>query len=155
MPEKLKQNHLAHIDFIKGLAAISVILLHTLPHSALYGSFAVYHIWQAVPVFLFLTFYLGFQNLEKKAVSYKEYYSIDRLKVVFKKLWIPLIILALLEAIFFFVCGNSDRAIGSLLCYNNGPGSYYIWLYMQIWLLLPLIHTLLKKIGICQGRVFY
>ena len=34
----LKQNHLENIDFIKGLAAISVILLHTLPESFLYGS---------------------------------------------------------------------------------------------------------------------
>ena len=151
MSEKLKQNHLEHIDFIKGLAAISVILLHTLPQTFLYVSLAVYHIWQAVPVFLFITFYLGFRNLEKKKISYKEYYSIDRIKVIFIKLWVPLIILALLEAIFFFVCGNSDRAIGSLFCYNNGPGSYYIWLYMQIWLLLPLVHTLLKKIGILLG----
>ena len=53
----LKQNHLENIDFIKGLAAISVILLHTLPESVLYGSFAVFHIWQAVPIFLFITFY--------------------------------------------------------------------------------------------------
>ena len=146
-----KNSHLDHIDFIKGLAAISVILLHTLPQSVLYGSFAVYHIWQAVPIFLFITFYLGFRNLEKKKVSYKEYYSIERIKVIFEKLWIPLIVLALLEAIFFLVCGNFDRAIGSLLCYNNGPGSYYIWLYMQIWLLLPLVHTLLKKIGVVLG----
>ena len=62
-------------------------------------------------------------------------------------MWVPLIILALLEAIFFFVCGNSDMAKGSLFRYNNGPGSYYIWLYMQIWLLLPLVYKLLKILG--------
>jgi peptidoglycan/LPS O-acetylase OafA/YrhL len=75
-----KNRHLDHIDFIKGLAAISVILLHTIPQSVLYGAFAVYHIWQAVPIFLFITFYLGFRNLEKKKVSYKSYYSIDRIR---------------------------------------------------------------------------
>ena len=79
----LKQSYLEQIDFIKGLAAVSVILLHTLPLSVLYGSFAVYHIWQAVPIFLFITFYLGFRNFEKKEDVLKGYYSISRLKAVF------------------------------------------------------------------------
>ena len=151
MSDKLKQNHLDFIDFIKGFATISVILLHTLPHRVLYDTFAVYHIWQAVPIFLFITFYLGFRNLEKKPFNFRDYYTLDRIKKIFLKLWLPLIILAFFEAIFFMFCGTNDKAMGSLLCYNNGPGSYYIWLYMQIWLLLPLIYILLKKTGIILG----
>lgn len=147
----LKQNHLADIDFIKGLAAVSVILLHTLPKSVLYGSFAVYHIWQAVPLFLFITFYLSFRNFEKTENVFPGYYSKDRVKKVFKKLWLPLLILAVLEAIFFICMGNNSKAIGSLLCISNGPGSYYIWVYMQIWLLLPLIYALIKRKGILIG----
>lgn len=147
----LKQNHLANIDFIKGLAAVSVILLHTLPENVLYGSYAVYHIWQAVPLFLFITFYLGFRNFEIKGNVFKDYYSWDRVKKIIQKLWLPLLILAVLEAIFFICMGNNRRAIGSLLCIGNGPGSYYIWIYMQIWLLLPLIYVLLQKRGILVG----
>lgn len=151
----LKQNHLENIDFIKGLAAISVILLHTLPESLLYGSFAVYHIWQAVPIFLFITFYLGFRSLEKTGNVFKDYYSKERIKKVFQKLWIPLLILAVLEAIFFVFLGNNGRAIGSLLCISNGPGSYYIWVYMQIWILIPFIYYLLKKYNLIMGGEFY
>lgn len=151
----LKQNHLENIDFIKGLAAISVILLHTLPESLLYGSFAVYHIWQAVPIFLFITFYLGFSSLEKSGNVFKDYYSKERIKKVFQKLWIPLLILAVLEAIFFVFLGSNGRAIGSLLCISNGPGSYYIWVYMQIWILIPLIYHLLKKYNLIMGGGFY
>lgn len=149
--DMLKQNHLRHIDFIKGLAAISVILLHTLPEGVLYSSFAVYHIWQAVPIFLFITFYLGFRSFEKTVDFFKGYYSKERVKKIFQKLWLPLLILAVLEAFFFIFIGNNDRAIGSLLCISNGPGSYYIWVYMQIWILLPLIYALLQKYGNIMG----
>lgn len=147
----LKQNYLEQIDFIKGLAAISVILLHTLPESFMYDSYAVYHIWQAVPIFLFISFYLGFRNLEKTDAILRVYYSKDRLKKVFQKLWLPLLILAVFEAIFFILLENNYRAVGSLLCISNGPGSYYIWCYMQIWVLLPLLYSLLKKRGILIG----
>lgn len=151
----MKQNHLGNIDFIKGLAAISVILLHTLPKSVLYDTLAVYHIWQAVPIFLFITFYLGFRSFEKTGNVFEGYYSKERGKKVFSKLWLPLLILAALEAIFFIFLGNNDRAVGSLLCISNGPGSYYIWVYMQIWMLLPLHYTLLKKCGNLIGGGYF
>lgn len=146
-----KAVHLEEVDFIKGLAAISVIFLHMLPLSVLKGSFAVFHIWQAVPIFLFISFYLGFRNLEKKEDVFKGYYTKERLKKVFLKIWLPLLILAALEAVFFLVLGNKGRAVSSLLCYNNGPGSYYVWCYMQIWLLMPVVYLLLKRSGIAVG----
>lgn len=146
-----KASHLEEVDFIKGLAAISVIFLHTLPLSILKGTFAVFHIWQAVPIFLFISFYLGFRNLENTKNVFKSYFSKDRFKKILLKIWFPLLVLAVLEALFFFVIGEKDRAIGSLLCYDNGPGSYYVWCYMQIWLLMPAIYLLLKKQGIAVG----
>lgn len=148
-----KVKHLEEVDFIKGLAAVSVIFLHTLPLIVLKGSFAVFHIWQAVPIFLFISFFLGFRNLDKKEDVFKGYYSKDRLKKIFLKIWLPLLILAVIEALFFQVTGNKENAIGSLLCYNNGPGSYYVWCYMQIWLLMPAIYLLLKRSGIVGGGI--
>ncbi len=35
---------LDNIDFIKGLAALSVILLHTLPEEVLMDTFVIFHI---------------------------------------------------------------------------------------------------------------
>lgn len=150
-----KAIHLEEIDFIKGLAAISVIFLHTLPLSVLRGTFAVFHIWQAVPMFLFISFYLGFRNFEKKEDILKGYYSKDRLKKIFLKIWLPLIILAVLEAVLFILVGQKDKALGCLLCYANGPGSYYVWCYMQIYLLMPVVYLLIKRSGIAVGGVFY
>ena len=147
--------HLEEVDNIKGLAAISVIFLHTLPLSVLKGTLAVFHIWQAVPMFIFISFYLGFRNLEKKEDVFKGYYSKERFKKIFLKIWLPLLILAVIEAVYFLILGNKDKSIGSLLCYNNGPGSYYVWCYMQIWLLIPAIFFLLKRSGIVVGGYFY
>ena len=144
-------SRLHYIDFVKGVAALSVVLLHTLPNAILKGTFAVYHIWQAVPVFLFISFYLGFRNLANKDDYFKGYYSKDRITKLFTKIWLPLIILAGVEAVYFFVIGNNSRAFGSLLCYDNGPGSYYVWCYMQIWLLIPAIYILLKRFGLVYG----
>ena len=154
MTEISKTSHLNNVDFIKGLAAISVIFLHTLPESALYDSLAVYHIWQAVPLFLFITFFLGFRNLENKDDYLRSYYSKERIIKTLRKVWLPLIILASVEALFFYVVGDKQKAIGCLLCYDNGPGSYYIWCYMQIWLLLPAIYYILKRFGVLTGGVF-
>lgn len=143
--------HLGYIDFVKGVAALSVILLHTLPSVVLKGSFAVYHIWQAVPVFIFISFYLGFRNIEKKDDVLKGYYSKAKIKKLFTKIWMPLLILAGIEAVFFFAIGDHSRAVGCLLCYDNGPGSYYVWCYMQIWFLMPVIYLLIKRSGIVAG----
>lgn len=143
--------HFDEIDFIKGIAAISVLFLHTLPVSVLKGTLAIFHIWQAVPVFLFVSFYLGFRGLENKSDVFKGYFSKDRIKKLFIRIWLPLLILAALESVFFFVVGRKDRAMASLLCYDNGPGSYYVWCYMQIWFLMPVIYLLLKRFGIAVG----
>ena len=146
-------SHLDSVDFIKGLAAISVIFLHTLPLIVLKGTFAVFHIWQAVPVFIFISYYLGFRNLEKKEDIFNGYYSKDRFKKIFLKIWLPLLLLAVIETVFFLVLGNKEKAIGSLLCYSNGPGSYYVWCYMQIWLLMPAVFFFLKRLGIAGGGI--
>lgn len=57
--------HLKYIDELKGFAALSVVLLHTLPREALYTTGAYFHIWQAVPVFVFISFFLLLRKLDK------------------------------------------------------------------------------------------
>jgi len=147
--------HLDDVDFVKGIAAVSVVLLHTIPVSVLKGTFAVFHIWQAVPIFIFISFFLGFRNLEGKAEVFKFYFSIDKIKKLFLRIWVPLLLLAVIEAFIFLISGKIDRAIGSLLCYDNGPGSYYVWCYTQIWLLMPAIYLLIKRYGIVRGGGYF
>ena len=141
----MKGSYNLAIDFIKGLAAISVILLHTLSHEAILNSFAVYHIWQAVPLFFLVTFFLGFKSLNENGCKFSEYFKMTRVKKIFVKLWVPLIVMSWVQVLIFSVLGLNDRIIGSLTCLNNGPGSYYIWCYMQVWMMIPVIYWLLVK----------
>ena len=68
-----------------------------------------------------------------------------RVKKIFVKLWVPLIVMSWVQVLIFSVLGLNDRIIGSLTCLNNGPGSYYIWCYMQVWMMIPVIYWLLVK----------
>lgn len=133
------------IDFIKGFAAFSVIFLHTLSEGTLKASFAVFHIWQAVPLFLLISFYLGFGSLKRNGLDFSNYFNKRRIKKLFIRLWIPLIIMAIVQSLFFCVVGVYGRVPSSLLCIGNGPGSYYIWCYMQVWLLIPILYCMLLR----------
>lgn len=145
------QDRLNSIDFVKGFAALSVILLHTLPLKSLFYTGAVYHIWQAVPLFFFISFFLGFRRLEKND-SIKNYYSWVKIKKLFCRLWLPYICLAFLQTLLFYL-KDGEIDFMKLFCIHNGPGSYYIWCYMQIWALLPLLFLLLKHNGLVIGAV--
>lgn len=46
------KQHFQQIDVVKGLAIVAVLLLHSLSRASLLHSYAVYHIWQAVPLFM-------------------------------------------------------------------------------------------------------
>ena len=68
-----KVKYYEDIDFIKGTAIVFVILLHILSNNALNSIYACFHIWQAVPLFILVSFYLLLKKLSR--VSIKEYYS--------------------------------------------------------------------------------
>lgn len=145
---------LENIDFIKGLATLSVILLHTLPEKVLMDSLAVYHIWQAVPTFMFISFFLSFKGLSMKDNILRGYFTKERIKGLFKKLWLPLLSLSILQTILYLVFGNVSQALRSFLCLSNGSGSYYIWCYMQIWFLIPFLYLILNKFGVIYGGLY-
>lgn len=65
------------LDFIIGLATLSVILLHTVgSENMLYEIYAFFHIWQAVPFFVFISYYLLFAKLGKQSnISISSYFS--------------------------------------------------------------------------------
>jgi hypothetical protein len=47
-----KSSHLAQIDIIKGMAIIGVLALHSIPSKLKISSYAVFHIWQSVPILI-------------------------------------------------------------------------------------------------------
>lgn len=67
------------IDAIKGLAIISVILLHILPGIVLNYTYSSFHIGQAVPIFLFISFYLSFKGIKDRGDSLLNYFNKRRI----------------------------------------------------------------------------
>jgi peptidoglycan/LPS O-acetylase OafA/YrhL len=114
---------LPEIDFVKGVAIVSVLLLHTLPEKILYLSFASLHIWQAVPLFIFVTFYLSFKSLvansERDILS--NYFSSKRIIRVAKEVALPFFAVVALQVFLRSIRAGESFDISDL-CRGWGGG---------------------------------
>lgn len=61
--------HYLQIDILKGLAIISVIILHTIPSNIVKTPFSILTIYQAVPIFFVLMATNAFMSFKRR--SYK------------------------------------------------------------------------------------
>lgn len=141
------KQHLQQIDVIKGLAIVMVLLLHSLTRKDLLASFAIYHIWQAVPLFMVIMgLNLGL-SVHAKSPQVNELYT----KVYFLKkatrILTPYFIV-------FLVCVPTGLAWEwvqkeDVLSFSSltwvgvlpvtGRGNYFITLLLQSIILLPII----------------
>lgn len=136
--------HLKYIDELKGFAALSVVLLHTLPREALYTTGAYFHIWQAVPVFVFISFFLLLRKLDK-CESIRKYYCGYK-NVIFKVI-VPFIVVQSMLIGILLVQNNGEEIVRLLKVGGLGPGAYYPYLYVQIWLIVPFLYYILRHRG--------
>lgn len=136
------------IDAIKGLAIISVILLHILPGIVLNYTYSSFHIGQAVPIFLFISFYLSFKGIKDRGDSLLNYFNKRRIGRLLKQVVFPYFIVVICQMIITLL--RSDNALEiSDICHRlvgEGPGSYYLWVYLQIWLIIPFVYLFLNKV---------
>jgi peptidoglycan/LPS O-acetylase OafA/YrhL len=137
------------IDLIKGLAIVSVIVLHTVPRHILNQTAAIFHIWQAVPVFMCVMGLNGVASLRRRGMgSLRDIYSRDYLAARFDRIVVPF---ALAFAGTVLVAGITHRShydafmfIGALPI--GGPGgNYFISLIFQYALLIPLVYWGLRR----------
>lgn len=87
------------IDFLKALAIISVIILHSLPRTILILTFSQFHIWQAVPILIILmgiTSGISFTRMYSRyeRIKYKAYFT-NRIK----RIVIPFLIIFIISLI--------------------------------------------------------
>lgn len=139
--------HYQQIDVAKGLAIISVILLHSLELSFRQSAYAAFHIGQAVPLFMILMgLNQGLINM-RRPIPFSDLYSrlyfarrIDRLLV---PLLIAYVASFLAGIIWLWLKGQNkiDFDLYSLIgrLPVSGPGNYFVTLVLQSILLLPLI----------------
>lgn len=146
-----ENQHIDWIDGVKGVAILSVILLHCLPD--LGKVYAFLHLEQAVPVFVFITAYL----LTLHYKSFKEYYRKERLWKMLRTVLPPFMIATLCVSVVHWVHWGELPSLKALV-FNGGclgPGSYYLPIYLSIYLLMPFIIEFVRRTPLwCSFVVF-
>lgn len=138
----VKDTHIDWIDGAKGVAILSVILLHCLPCLREIGW--IWHIGQAVPVFLFITAYLISMRFE----SLQTYFQWERLAKMLKKVFVPFVFVFLIQLVCLALIDRLPSLKTIVKTGGIGPGSYYIWLYLQAWVIIPFMVKLVRKLPI-------
>jgi fucose 4-O-acetylase-like acetyltransferase len=134
--------HIEWIDGAKGIAILSVILQHSLP--CLLSCGFMWHIGQAVPVFLFITAYL----ISIRFDSLRTYFTWCRLSRLTKKIVVPFLIVLAFQLLCYVLSDNIPSLKTIIKNGGLGPGSYYVWLYLQICIIIPFIVLLVRKVPI-------
>lgn len=134
------KSHIEWIDGAKGVAIISVILLHSLP--CLYEIGSIFHIGQAVPVFLFITAYLT--SIRFNGINM--YFTRERIWKLIRNVFIPFLVVLIIQLVCLAIDNRLPSFKAILKSGGVGPGSYYVWLYMLTWVITPFIASMVRKV---------
>ena len=140
-------HHYQQIDVAKGLAIISVILLHSLELRFRQSTYATFHIGQAVPVFMILMgLNQGLVTL-RRPLAFADLYTRLYFSRRVDRLLVPLLLIyaaSFLAGLLWLWLTDQNKLdlnfyslIGLLPV--SGPGNYFVTLVLQSILLLPLI----------------
>lgn len=138
----VKGQHIDWIDGAKGVAIVAVVLLHSLPCLREIGW--IWHIGQAVPVFLFITAYLISMRFE----SLQTYFQWERIAKMLKKVFVPFVFVLLIQLVCLALIDRLPSLKTIVKTGGIGPGSYYVWLYLQAWVIIPFMVMLVRKLPI-------
>lgn len=152
-------NRISEFDMIKGFAIISVIILHCLESHSLYKSFAFAHIWQAVPLFVLISFILLFNKIKRHdKLNLKEYYNKNNIQKIIKRIILPFLLIQLILILFislwYIIHGKIYYIHLSDFLLSKGPGSYYPFIYLQIWIITPVLFIILTRFKYGVGIMF-
>lgn len=134
-----RTQHVESVDALKGVAIVFVLILHALPRQALLESYALLHIWQAVPILLVLMGYTGVLTRVRPLSLYYRRRAL-RLLVPLAIVWVVALVIALLRGDLVW---TPLMLAGKLPA--SGPGNYFITLVLQFALILPLLRWLLAR----------
>lgn len=148
----LKSKYDEKIDFVKGLCILFVILNHCIDD--LQG--ILFPLWgsPAVSIFLLIQVFHVYKKERIEEVHWKSIFF----KSIFKRVLKPFLFVQFLLFFIWLTCYNEPFVqLLKLFLYNGGkgPGSYYIWIYIQFCLCLPLLAPILNKMSHLCRLVFF
>ena len=126
------------IDFLKAYSIICVIIAHILPSSVLYKYF-LFHVWgdMQVPMFVLIQVFHAYKKGTQPRLNRDG---------LFKRICLPFLVVQGVIVLFKALIGEflwKDLVFSGGL----GPGSYYIWVYIQMALLLIIIWPWVKRVS--------
>ncbi len=139
------------IDFIKGIAILSVIFTHNMPNLHI-G--AIVWIGQAVPLFLLVSSYLTYKSFSRGKTAESYYTTFPKM---FKRIFVPFFVITIIQYIIYsFIELKPDFSLAYVIQTGGiGPGAYYPWLYLQCWLLMPLIIYITDKLSVSASFILF
>ncbi|GHA59022.1 acyltransferase family protein [Pontibacter akesuensis] len=145
--------HFQQIDVIKGLAILMVLLLHSLSRQELLQSYAVYHIWQAVPLFMVVMGLNAGLSIQRKEQHLNLLYTREYFTKKATRILTPfMLIFALSILVGFLWQWLTNEAVLAFSWYTlvgvlpvTGKGNYFITLLLQSIFLLPIIGYAFRK----------
>ena len=154
----MTDTRLHQIDVLKGLAALSVVVTHSLSVEELIGSWAVFHVWQAVPVFIVLTavnasISFGRQRARGAAHLFTATYVRRR----GSRILIPFAVAWLFALLIGMRGGDLRFGPETLLLQlpHPGPGNYYVSLALALTAIAPLVYVgYRRRPGLTLGALF-
>ena len=139
---------LQQIDVLKGVAALSVVATHSLSAQALTDTWAVLHIWQAVPLFIVILAANAAMSFERRAASGRaRVFSGQYLLTRSVRILAPFAFVWALAWIIGHDRGALQFGVESwfLQLPYPGRGNYYVPLVVALLLLAPLVFALYKR----------
>lgn len=142
MDKGLTNNRVEIIDYLKGISIILILLNHTIyKYDEIY---AHYWIYQAVPVFLLVQVFHANRAFQNGKTTLKKWFSLKSILKIIKRIFIPFIVVQLIWTVVFLCKGEIPWGV---IEGGHGPGSYYVWIYLQYWLIIPFFILMKNKYG--------
>ena len=129
------------IDYLKGMSILFVVLTHCLVGK----EYILFSLWgtQAVPLFLLIQVFHAYKKgVDNITLSYN-------LRKLFQRILKPFILLLAIEIILLAVYKQDWISVlkTAVLYGGIGPGSYYVWIYIQFFFLLPIAAKLICRMN--------
>ena len=139
----MKNGYDPFLDFLKGFCILSVICHHCLM-SNIDSVYFVYWGQLAVPLFLILQSYHVFRRDNVQIGK-------PQITKMMHRIFLPFAAVTLLEfslCLLFRDTSLTQLAKGTILSGGIGPGSYYFWVYLQFFFLVPLTYWAFRRFNI-------
>lgn len=132
-------------DFLKGISIIFVLFHHAIPTNILYSINFWFYLAQAVPIFLMIQGYHAMRKLD--TISLSDYYGLKSIQKISGRIIIPFSIILLASFILSYFLGYFN-IVNFIKQGGYGPGAYYPYIYIQAWLILPILSFIIRKSNI-------